>query len=214
MVLKTCSSNVSSLASAFDLNTGLFVLQSASERTQMTLAYPSEGMVDGRTLSGFDQNLYVVVGRIPYPLPSADVLEAYKLNGKNLTISNIPEEQQTFMLPVVLAVPLFQHILFYDPDVSITLLFNPEDQPPNVATAPLDTVSSDVKVGVVVGAVVGSVAAAALVVLFFATIVFPYMRRRKESAKELQELEDPIASSVDQRASSVWKQSTKPQTDT
>lgn len=136
----------------------------------MEYAYALVGSVDGQPL--LNSNARVNVRRSVNPYGSARWLEAVSRGGFILQ-SNASEAEQSFYAPVELQVPEFRDKFLFDPDVSITLLFDPRDSLPpessdeaREAATPVALIVSLVVVAVVV------IAAGTL----FATVIYPYVQ--------------------------------------
>jgi hypothetical protein len=161
------------------VQTGDTILQIQTKTIEFQYAYRVEGSIDGIPLFGNNSAIYAP--RLPLPLPSTRWLEANRRGGFTVP-SNLTEESQSFAIPVELFIPEFQNKFVFDPDVSITLLFDPND---NVAPEASDPgVIATTSVGLIVGLVVGGVVLL-LAGTLFATVVFPYAAAPRYSLQNL-----------------------------
>jgi hypothetical protein len=210
LYFKECKSPTAYIFTIFDLGSGQHVVSASSNRTEMTLSYPAEGLIDGRILGGVANNLIVHGARSPWPLPSADLLEAYSVNNETAPFTYIPATEQSLVIPLQLTVPRVMNRLDYDPDVSVSLLFDPDAGNPLLPSAsPLqEDIPKEVQIGVVIAVVVAAVAAAAISVALFAKVIFPFLEKRKQAlrARNVEEVDTEIDSQ------SVWRRSTMPTT--
>eukprot|EP01122_Echinamoeba_exundans_P016556 TRINITY_DN842_c0_g1_i4.p1 TRINITY_DN842_c0_g1~~TRINITY_DN842_c0_g1_i4.p1 ORF type:complete len:278 (-),score=42.23 TRINITY_DN842_c0_g1_i4:698-1531(-) len=198
-----CSSPLANLTSVYNLVTGEQFIQGASNKTRMTLSYPVEGTIDGRPLL-FLRNYAVFVGVHPLPLPVYKWLNVYANRGLEPPVSGIDlaEEEQTIAIPIDLSIPKIERSMYYDPDVSIVLLFDPD---PDDAAAPvINDLGAGANQTAVIIAVVVVIVVVAAAVLLFAKFVFPYLRARTKGAVELEDEHDR------QRSSSAWKRGAAP----
>jgi hypothetical protein len=195
---------------------------------QIDYKYYVNGSVDGVPI--YANNASIFVPRLPFPLPSSRWLEANRIGGFTV-LSNFSNAEQTFSAPIEVLVPEFQNVFYFDPDVSITLLFDPND---NVAPEASDPgVIATTSVGLIVGLVVGGVVILAAVTLF-ATVVFPYVNchfiqdfsvmeshkifpagsnrylKQRDTPKKAELDENPSESS--ERPKSSWTKSNTPKT--
>eukprot|EP01122_Echinamoeba_exundans_P009674 TRINITY_DN3470_c0_g1_i1.p1 TRINITY_DN3470_c0_g1~~TRINITY_DN3470_c0_g1_i1.p1 ORF type:complete len:611 (+),score=83.32 TRINITY_DN3470_c0_g1_i1:177-2009(+) len=210
LVYKQCQSDVASLFTAFDLNSGEQIVGGKTRRTEMNLAYPADGVIDGRILGGAADNMIIHASRLPWPLPSAEWLEAYNVNNRTAPFSFLKATEQSLVIPLQLKVPRVIDRLDYDPDVSITLLFDPE------ATAPSEIPVAEIQVGLIVGVVFAAIVIVAVGITVFAKVIFPYMQKRleKKGSVELDETasDSPSIGANKQGAEprSTWTRSTLP----
>jgi hypothetical protein len=210
---QTCSSPTATLASAFDLASSTNIIIATTPRTEMVFSYPPDGYIDGRRLGGAIQNMDFHGARLPWPIPSTDWIEAQARNNVTLSFANMTEAEQTFMFPIQLTTPKFDRILEYDPDVSITLLFNPGDSlaPEGRGPASQDPIlTTDIQAGVVVAIVLGALAAAGIAAFVFAKWVFPYMKQRNASKGKTQEIETEETTRPASKSTGGWTRSSKP----
>jgi hypothetical protein len=143
------------------------ILEIRTKTIAFRYVYGLDGSYDGISLYRNNSDLYAP--RLPLPIPSTRWLEANNRAGSRVQ-SNFSDDSQSFAIQVELFVPEFQNKFIFDPDVSITLLFDPND---NLAPEASDTgVQVATPVGLIVGLVVGGVVILAAVTLF-ATVVFP-----------------------------------------
>jgi hypothetical protein len=187
-------------------------LVARTKTVEFQYVYGLIGTIDGAPL--FSNSSIINAARIPVPLPSARWLESSRRAGTNVK-SNFTEEEQCFCISVEIFAPEFQKKLYFDPDVSITLLFDPDVAPeasdPEVAAAS--------SVGLIVGLVVVGVVVVASITLF-ATVVFPYMKRRntlKSSDLEMDQevpttsaTPDPNTHENRSHRKSTWVRATTP----
>jgi hypothetical protein len=129
------------------------------------------GFVDGEPLQG--DNAAVFLARIPHPLPSALWLEKVKQANGSVIVPAMPESTQSVSIPIEISVIRFKKAVFYDPDISITLLFDPSQADPSSAPQQAADIQAGVTVGVIVAIVVVAVAVA-IGLTVFAVVVFPY----------------------------------------
>lgn len=148
--------------------------------------YSLAASVDDYPLSS--DNAAVFPSRTAYPLPSSLWLERLRLSGGPTNFSRMPFSEQSLVIPVELSSVIFKKKWVYDPDISITLLFTPQDDalPPDNFS---DAASTSTTVVVVVAVVVVVVVIAASVTLF-AFVIWPYMKRRKQASSEEGILEE------------------------
>jgi hypothetical protein len=206
---KQCLSSSASLFTAFDLISGEQIIGAKTFRTEMSLSYPLDGVIDGRILGGAANNMIVHGSRLPWPLPSAEWLTTYSVNNKTAPISYIPVREQSLVVPLQVTVPRVISLLEYDPDVSITLLFDPEPTPPS------EFVTPEVQVGLIIGVIVAVIVVIAVGIAVFAKVIFPYMQRRKEARAGVELDEQPssrtgTSPAQTQKAQSTWTRSTLP----
>jgi hypothetical protein len=136
---------------------------------ELQYIYDVNGTIDG--VPTYADTAKIFVARFPAPLQSSRWLEIVRKAGFTLTVNNLTEAEQSFAMLVEITVPEFREKLFFDPDVSITLLFDPNDNLAPEATD--DGVKATTPVALIVGLVVGIVVVIAAVTLL-ATVVFPY----------------------------------------
>jgi hypothetical protein len=141
-------------------------------KTRMSLGFAMVGEIDGRILSGLRRNFNVVAQRSPWPLPSAAFMENYAALNRSFNYTKMPVEEQVLIVPLQLEVPKILDRLYYDPDISITLLFDPNESP-NLAPELGATTQNYTTVTIVV--VVVLVVVIALGILVFAKVVFPFV---------------------------------------
>eukprot|EP01122_Echinamoeba_exundans_P006091 TRINITY_DN1647_c0_g1_i1.p1 TRINITY_DN1647_c0_g1~~TRINITY_DN1647_c0_g1_i1.p1 ORF type:complete len:487 (+),score=57.37 TRINITY_DN1647_c0_g1_i1:541-2001(+) len=210
----SCFSSVSNLDQYFDFASGNTILVARTKTIEFRYAYGLVGTIDGAPL--YSNSSFVNAARLPVPLPSSRWLEANRRGGFIVKSNNLTDEVQSFCVPVELAVPEFRDKFYFDPDVSITLLFDPEG---NLAPEQTDTtVQAATSVGLIVGLVVAGVIVVASLTVF-ATVVFPYLRRRKWATKDAVELEEesvavppgvPEVHHQENRRESTWVRSRTP----
>lgn len=178
--------------------TGDIILHTRTSKTETTSRFFISGTLDGKILSFEDAALSV--GREFWPVPTASWLEAVGRAGHVPPITSIPESEQCLSAPVDISIPPFQSTFNFDPDVSIVLLFDPEA---NLAPEASDeaAATSATVIAIVIVVVVVVVVAAGVTV--FATVIFPYLKRRKADEQSIP-LEEKIDGSQ-QRESTSWK---------
>lgn len=179
------------------------MLKANTSTAEMSLSYPSDGIIDGRPLDP-TQNLNIVVARHPLPLPNSGFLNLLSLAGQKIPFSgNLAPDQQAFVFAVEIGVPVIKSYLFYDPDVSIRLLFVPPDDLPPAASGDIDNTATNLTTIIIVSVVVPVVALIAIVV--FARFVFPYLKARQESSAQLDSLDDDTTQRSSTQESATWK---------
>lgn len=174
VLLAECYSPIASFFTQFDLRNSETIVGVETQRTRMGLAFPLSGKLDGRILSGIASNFQVFSGRYPWPLPSGLFLESYANVGIVPNFTNIPIEEQTYIFPLQLVVPIILRRLDYDPDVSITLLFDPNAVPSASFAPDIAEISSSTTIIIIIVVVIVAGIIAIAGVAIFAKIVFPY----------------------------------------
>lgn len=214
--LTECHSDSASFVANYFLGTGEHLVVGTSKTVQMSLTFPSAGVIDGRPLVVMN-NYAALIAEHPSPLPSSDFVEVYNRLGVPVPFEGgLEDANQSFTLTIELVVPKIESKLVYDPDVSIRLLFVPDDEalPPSGS----DTSREANLTAVIVAAVVVPIVIA-LGILVFAKFIFPYVRRRRRSGSpsmeqlenERPEPEDAESTQVKRTESSTWT-SAKPPT--
>lgn len=144
----------------------------------MTYQYKLDGTIDDVPVTGF--NAKVFLSRFPFPLPSALWLERHTAGNGNTSFDRMPFSEQSVLYPITFAFRPVARKFAYDPDVSITLLFNPGLVP--ATPEEQNIVSTGISVGAIIAIVVGCLVAIAGVTLF-AVFVFPYVSHVSSSHK-------------------------------
>eukprot|EP01122_Echinamoeba_exundans_P008320 TRINITY_DN2743_c0_g1_i2.p1 TRINITY_DN2743_c0_g1~~TRINITY_DN2743_c0_g1_i2.p1 ORF type:complete len:503 (-),score=67.81 TRINITY_DN2743_c0_g1_i2:14-1522(-) len=179
-----CSSSVADLTSNLDFFSGEYVVEAKTTTVDMVFRFLPAGSIDGDPLTFNNGRLFV--NRIPAPFPDGSWLERATVAGYRPNVTTTPEEIQALSVPLGISIPRFYQKFAFDPDVSITLLFNPNDKlPPDTATPSELQLQNSLNVGAVVA---GTVVAAVVIiggVTAFAFVVFPYLKARKQ-AEEVQ----------------------------
>lgn len=151
------------------VRTGDFVLTARTSTVEMVFRYIANGSIDGVPL--YSNTSGIFVGRLPVPLPSSRWLESAQRASYVPIFGNIPDNEQSFTAPIELFIPIFQDKFVFDPDVSIVLLFDPQNSlPPEEA----DPARESTAVGVIVAAVVVPTVLIILGVTLFVAVIFPY----------------------------------------
>eukprot|EP01122_Echinamoeba_exundans_P002176 TRINITY_DN12135_c0_g1_i1.p1 TRINITY_DN12135_c0_g1~~TRINITY_DN12135_c0_g1_i1.p1 ORF type:complete len:611 (-),score=83.87 TRINITY_DN12135_c0_g1_i1:285-2117(-) len=208
----SCSSSVANLNSFYDFASGNSILIARTKTVEFRYAYSLIGTLDGVPL--YSNTSSIIAHRLPVPLPSSRWLEANRRAGFIVQSNNMTDAEQSFCIPVELFMPPFQKKFYFDPDVSITLLFDPND---NVAPEETDPgVQAAGSVGLIVGLIVVGVVVLASITLF-ATVIFPYLKRRnaKHNGVELEEAagSSPTGNVEDESAKNAgWVKSSTPST--
>eukprot|EP01122_Echinamoeba_exundans_P008554 TRINITY_DN2858_c0_g1_i4.p1 TRINITY_DN2858_c0_g1~~TRINITY_DN2858_c0_g1_i4.p1 ORF type:complete len:620 (-),score=49.46 TRINITY_DN2858_c0_g1_i4:210-2069(-) len=177
-LLANCSGPIGSFKVEYSFASFSAVTSSRTNKTQLSYEYGLVGSLDNVPLDG--DNTGVFLARIPYPLPSALWLEKARLAGGSLSLPTMPESNQSVAIPIEISTKRFQRALYYDPDISITLLFDPSDADPSASPQQL----ADIQVGITVGAIIAIVVVIVVVavgVTVGAVVVFPYWKSRQAS---------------------------------
>eukprot|EP01122_Echinamoeba_exundans_P007371 TRINITY_DN2253_c0_g1_i1.p2 TRINITY_DN2253_c0_g1~~TRINITY_DN2253_c0_g1_i1.p2 ORF type:complete len:170 (-),score=28.40 TRINITY_DN2253_c0_g1_i1:329-838(-) len=137
-------------------------------------------LADDIQLTG-QSGVKVSLARFPQPLPSVIWIDRNVAAGGNFSFPTMQPEDQAYIIPIRFTLVKFYRKLEYDPDVSISLLFTPDD---NIESTPqeIDQVNQGLTAGAIVGIVIAIIAAIAGVT-FFAGWVVPYRRKRNEDKK-------------------------------
>jgi hypothetical protein len=141
----------------------------------MSLRYTVVGTIDGFPLNSSNTRLQLTNNAVPLPSALWIRINSDANYSTALTRLSAPTENQAVSLALRIITSSFSNKLEYDPDISITLLFNPENlvEAPNVAAqAP---VIAAVATSVIVGVCIAAVLIAAIGALVFAKFVFPYV---------------------------------------
>jgi hypothetical protein len=181
---------------AFDSTvfTGEYVVEAKTSSVEMAFRFLPAGFLDGEPLTFNNAQLFV--NRIPAPFPDGTWLERAAAGGYTPNVTSTPEELQALSAPIGISIPRFDRVFAFDPDVSITLLFNPNDNlPPETATPSELELQYSLNVGAVVAGVVVAVVVVTAGVTIFAFVVFPYLKARKQAelvqnANRAEELND------------------------
>jgi hypothetical protein len=205
-----CISPRTNFTSFFSLATGEQFVQGVSSKTKMSLSYPTSGTIDGRPLLQL-RNYAVFAGLHPLPLPAQKWMSLYAKMGITPNVSSISlaDEEQSISVPIDLSIPKIEHMMYYDPDVSIVLLFDPD---PDDAAAPvINDLGAGANQTAVIIAVVVVIIVVVAAVLLFAKFVFPYLRARTAEAVELEEeATQPVVETDMHRSGSSWKMGAAP----
>lgn len=156
-----------------EVQTGEFEIEAKTNTIDMLFRYGLEAFADGPVIRP-----RVFISRQPYPLPSATWLAAWLLNNKAPMFPPIPDSEQSFVFPMFMKVRQYDRLLQYDPEISLTLLFDPEPLPPTSEIS-----SAGISAGVIAAIVVVPLVMAAGVTVF-ALVVFPYLKQRRAAANQ------------------------------
>lgn len=157
-----CSSELSTTQSSPTLS-GTFSIQTRTNRSIIDHQYGVEVVLDGARLSDGNDIIYVLAS-YPYPLPSTFWLERHRVGGGNLSFDVGHPNQQSYIYMSEFRVKPFSRLFAYDPDLSITLLFDPSriDETPSVA----EQAAAAFGVGAIVGIVIAAAFAVVSIVIF------------------------------------------------
>eukprot|EP01122_Echinamoeba_exundans_P007964 TRINITY_DN2551_c0_g1_i1.p1 TRINITY_DN2551_c0_g1~~TRINITY_DN2551_c0_g1_i1.p1 ORF type:complete len:629 (+),score=43.50 TRINITY_DN2551_c0_g1_i1:137-2023(+) len=179
----------------------VFRITTQTNKTRMTYDYVLSIYSDDLNLADSSQ-ASIEANRFPYPLPSGTWLSRLREAGGVANITNMPEQQQSMVLPVEFSFLPFVNRAVYDPDVSITLLFDPSTGDPMDPPQVITDVNNAITVGVIV-AIVVVIVVVAVGLTVGAVFLFPYLARRKETAAELKVI-DESETPADNRGSASW----------
>lgn len=166
----TCTSSRMSLTAQYSFVTGVFDVTARTNATQMNLGFSTVGVIDDRDLDS-RRNFAVFVRVFPIPLPIDAWISVYTPRSLPMPVDDLSlvDSEQSISLTVELTFPRIQRKLVYDPDVSIILLFNPEE---NSTFDDLDQQAATSGAVIAVAVVVPIVIVVAIIL--FAKFVFPY----------------------------------------
>lgn len=188
-----------------------FLFSAQSNQTAISYQYAQDVYADGVLLTS--QTFGAFFGLFPYPYPESIFLEREFAAGGNTSIAGIPVESQSFIYALRFNVIKFNKTLSYDPDVFISLLFDPQDADPQ---SPKD---QELAAGVS-AALIAVIVVVIVVVLagltIFAWKVLPFLAKRKATDQLPppdvdEELQSPPAASqstLDSRG--AWKTGSRP----
>jgi hypothetical protein len=184
-LVETCTSDTSDLTLTYDPRPGVGTYSTLLVRRNkiaLSYIYDTSAKIDGVDLVSA---ISLSLSRVFDGVTPFNALLDYRLLNQTAYFSPLIQQEnaQSFSLLILSQVPRFRSEFYYDPDVSIQLLFG-TDLPPEGATAPgtgtavlPDGINT---VAVVVGVLV-AIAVAVLGVTVFAKFVFPYMKLRMAS---------------------------------
>eukprot|EP01122_Echinamoeba_exundans_P014453 TRINITY_DN6553_c0_g1_i1.p1 TRINITY_DN6553_c0_g1~~TRINITY_DN6553_c0_g1_i1.p1 ORF type:complete len:582 (+),score=27.10 TRINITY_DN6553_c0_g1_i1:63-1808(+) len=168
----TCVSPIATIESQA-LPTEEFQHKVTTPTIEMSLRFSLKGTIDGVYLNYTNARVQLTVNAIPFPSVVWLRINSEANYSTALASLSAPPETQAVSFALRIITASFSGRLEYDPDVSITLLFNPENivEPPGeLAQSP---VIAAVSTGLVVGVTIAAIAVAAVLALGFAKLVFP-----------------------------------------
>jgi hypothetical protein len=208
-VYTSCSSDISNATFGFGSvnNASSVIVRLMTDGLDGYLSYPIEVYADDALVGG------VFAQGTPFaePYGFAAVPAALRLQGRDIFTDPyfgvpkaLPDDQWTSVF-ANLDVPVWTSSLVYDPSVSLTFLF--QDEQDNV-TAPIENTAINTATNVVTIAVVVSVVVVVIIglsVLAVVKVIFPYYQKRQDTAAEPKQdiEEDPDRST--QRDTGKWK---------
>jgi hypothetical protein len=161
---------------------GEYLVRAKTRTVDMKYRFLPSGTLDGVPITVDNSRLFV--NRNPFPFADGTWLQKASSGGyiPNATIT--PEATQGLSLPASISIPQFRRVFSFDPDTSITLLFDPNrNLPPDTATPTELQVQNTLNVAAIAVAVVVSVAVVIAGVTVFAFVVFPYLKAREQAAE-------------------------------
>jgi hypothetical protein len=175
-----CSSSTSDLDLDYNILSGRASANVTRKgKISLRYSYETQAAIDGASLTNA---ISVSVLKQLSGVVSTSQLTQYQYLNRSSDFNSLiqSEQNQSISLLLFASVPRFVNEFFYDPDVSIQLLFAP-DLPPEADALPPATNTVAVVVGVLVG-----VAVAILGATIFVKFVFPYMKRNQSSIQEIE----------------------------
>lgn len=180
-------------------NAGLGSAVYNTSQVRFGIQYATVGSIDGQPMSW--TNTRIDMDNIYHPIGVDGYLDCYARWDPNLSFPGGPLDTQFTASFLHIGVPLFQTSVIYDPDVSITLLFDPDDS----ELQPGLTAAAIAAIVVVLVVVVLAVSVAA-----FKFLIWPRLSHASEAAMQnqpiLEEPESPKKDSKSQR----WQSASLP----
>jgi hypothetical protein len=200
---QTCVSRAGSKFSVAPDSTGSAAVTMTTNTTSFKFSYNGlNGTLDGRPFNFLSNRIELKLTSIFAPLGRLEYVQLHEMVNLGVDLPTGPDSDQVVYNILLGSVGLFNNSFFYDPEVTITLLFNPED-----ALAPEAGASQqDTNIAVIVGVVV-TIVVVLLGVTVFAFVIFPFLKRRQEERE--RQATEPIVSNDSDNGSGNGDQETE-----
>lgn len=192
------------------------VVALSSPRIRGEMSYPLEFSPDGRQIP--DEYVQVALNAEPYG--NTEIFEELRAQNRSLFtdpdfgMAKVSSDAQYLSGYLTHVIPRWNSNFSYDPEITMTLLFDPSET--ENYTAPderqrLDSALPAVAIGVIAAAVVVVVLGASVAVLI--KIIFPYYAARKKTQAAGVDLSEPIVGTEHQNgreANPKWAAADRP----
>jgi hypothetical protein len=183
----------SSGGSTFDIlpriTTGDIVARVLSDTVDLSFSYSTVGYSDSESLNFGTTTVDFAMHF--QTLGSLDDVITYKYYNLSSELPRGTNEEQALLGAFAVYVPIFNRTLFYDPDVSLKLLFSIEDPPTSSGSSgspDIQLLNTVMTAGVIAAIVIGCLAGLVAITVG-AYFVFPYLKARHVQSEALTDAE-------------------------